>query len=193
LVAVLLLADVCVVFLAVIVSPSPVFYVLLRETRPLSSVLEQPEDVAVGISDGGHQAATTNVAYGVLHGGTGSGYLSELRLDVRHVPVGHRRSHALRSTARHQPDVLALRLEADVISVVGLRSYAEQGGVHLLGRREVGHRMKHNLDSLGGRVGHHHSLSRGSISHDGHARCGSLTRAFLFLIGLDPFLSWSSK
>ncbi|MGH3237229.1 MAG: Lrp/AsnC ligand binding domain-containing protein, partial [Streptosporangiaceae bacterium] len=39
--------------------------------------------------------------------GARGGHLGQLRLDVRHVPVGHRRGHALRSTARHQPDVLA--------------------------------------------------------------------------------------
>jgi hypothetical protein len=46
----------------------------------------------------------------------------------------HRRGHALRAAARHQPDVLALGLEADVVGAVGLRWYAEQGGIHLLSR-----------------------------------------------------------
>ncbi|MGH3180697.1 MAG: Lrp/AsnC family transcriptional regulator [Streptosporangiaceae bacterium] len=89
--------------------------------------------------------------------GARGGHLGQLRLDVRHVPVGHRRGHALRSTARHQPDVLARGLEADVVGLVGLRRYAEQGGVHLLGRRQVGDGMQHGLDSLGGRAGHGHS------------------------------------
>jgi hypothetical protein len=40
-----------------------------------SSVLKQPEDVAIGVGDGGHQAAATDVAHGLLHGGTGSGHL----------------------------------------------------------------------------------------------------------------------
>src|SRR3954471_11293577 len=93
-----------------------------------SPVLKQPEDVAIGVGDGGHQAAATDVARGLLHGGARRGHLRELRLDVRPMPVGHRRGHALRSTARHQPDVLARRLEADVVGVVGLRRYAEQGG-----------------------------------------------------------------
>src|SRR4051794_31083526 len=70
---------------------------------PPSSVLKQPEDVAIGVADGSHQAAATHVARGLLHGGPGSGHLGQLRLDVRHVPVGHRRGHALRSTARHHP------------------------------------------------------------------------------------------
>src|SRR5918997_3211407 len=126
------------------------------------AVLEQPEDVAVGVGDGGHQAAATHVVRGFLHGGTRGGYLGQLRLDVRHVPVGHRRSHALRSTARHQPDVLSRGLEADVVGLIGLRRYAEQGSVHLPGCRQVGNGMQHGLDSLGGRVGHDHSLSRGS-------------------------------
>src|SRR6266511_2745395 len=64
---------------------------------------------------------------------------------------------ALRSTARHQPGVLAGGLEADVVGPIGLRRYAEQGGVHRLGRRQVGHGMQHGLDSLGGRAGHGHS------------------------------------
>src|SRR2546430_6157767 len=38
-----------------------------------SAVLEQPEDVAVGVGDGGHQAAATYVAHGLLHGGTRGG------------------------------------------------------------------------------------------------------------------------
>ena len=38
-----------------------------------SSVLEQPEDVAVGVGDGGHQAAATDVVRGLLHGGTRGG------------------------------------------------------------------------------------------------------------------------
>ena len=55
-----------------------------------SAVLKQPEDVAVGVGDGGHQAAATDVVRGLLHGGARGGHLGQLRLDVRHVPVGHR-------------------------------------------------------------------------------------------------------
>jgi hypothetical protein len=55
-----------------------------------SSVLKQPEDVAIGVGDGGHQAAATDVVPGLLHGGTGGGHLGQLRLEVGHVPVGHR-------------------------------------------------------------------------------------------------------
>src|SRR6202035_1615471 len=119
-----------------------------------SSVLKQPEDVAIGIGESGHQAATTDVVRGFLHGGARGGHLGQLRLDVRHLPEGHRRGHALGSTARHQPDVLALGLEANVIVRVGLRRDAEQSCVHRLGRRQVGHGMQHGLDSLGGRAGH---------------------------------------
>src|SRR5918996_845925 len=62
----------------------------LRAVRlVLSSVLNQPEDVVRGF----------------LHGGTRGGHLGQLCLDVRHVPVGHRPGHALRSTARRQPHV----------------------------------------------------------------------------------------
>jgi hypothetical protein len=39
-------------------------------------------------------------------GVTRGSHLGQLRLEVRHVPAGHRRAQALRSTARHQPDVL---------------------------------------------------------------------------------------
>src|SRR6266511_5390573 len=122
-----------------------------------SRVLKQPEDVAIGVGDGGHQAAPTYVARGFLHGGTRGGHLGQLRLDVRHVPVGHRRGHALRSTARHQPDVLARGLEADVVGPVGRRRHAEQGSVHGLCRLQVGHGMQHGLDPLGGSVAHGHS------------------------------------
>src|SRR5438874_6358451 len=151
--AVVLLADFCVAFFALIVPSRPGW-----SGGRHSSVLQQPEDVAIGVGDGGHQAAATDVAHGLLHGGTGGGHLGQLRLDVRHVPVGHRRGHALRSTARHQPDVLALGLEADVVGLVGLRRDAEQGSVHRLGCRQVGHGMQHGLDPLGGRAGHGHLL-----------------------------------
>ena len=50
-----------------------------------SSVLKQPEDVAIGVGDGGHQAAATDVVRGLLHGGTHGGHLGQLRLEVRHV------------------------------------------------------------------------------------------------------------
>src|SRR5690349_152807 len=94
--------------------------------RP-SSVLKQPEYVAVGVGEGGHQAAAANVARGLLHGGTRGGHLGQLRLDVGHLPVGHRRGHRLWSTVRHQPDVLALDIESDIVGRVGLRRDAEQG------------------------------------------------------------------
>ena len=55
-----------------------------------SSVLKQPEDIAIGVGDGGYQAAATDVVRGLLHGGTRGGYLGQLRLDVWYVPVGHR-------------------------------------------------------------------------------------------------------
>src|SRR5579872_5383187 len=80
--------------------------VLLSAIANLLWVLEQPEDVAIGIGDGGDQAAVADVARGLPHCGAGSGHLGELRLDVGNVPVGHRRGHALRPAARHQPDVL---------------------------------------------------------------------------------------
>src|SRR5215813_4881507 len=115
-------------------------------------ILKQPEDVAVGVGDGGDQATATDVVRGFLYGGTRSGHLGQLRLDVRHVPVGHRRGHA--AAARHQPDVLPRDIEADVVRRVVLRRYAEQGGVHRLGCPHIGHRMQDGLDSLGGRAGH---------------------------------------
>ena len=55
-----------------------------------SSVLDEPEDVAIGVGDRGHQPAATDVVRGLLHGGTRGSHLGQLRLDVRHVPVGHR-------------------------------------------------------------------------------------------------------
>src|SRR5580704_950118 len=102
------------VFVAMLIVPPCV-------RRGRSRVLKQSEDVAIGVGDGGHQAATTDIVRGFLHGGARGGHLGELRLDVRHLPEGHRRGHALRSTAGHQPDVLALGLEADVIVRVSCR------------------------------------------------------------------------
>src|SRR3954470_19995611 len=45
-----------------------------------SLVLKQPEDVAVRVGHGGHQAAATDVVRGLLDGGTSGGHLGELRL-----------------------------------------------------------------------------------------------------------------
>jgi hypothetical protein len=116
----------------------------------MSWVLEQPEHVAVGVGHGGDQPATADVVGGLLEGGAGGGHLGQLRVEVRYVPVGHRARHGLRSPAGHQPDVLAGDLEADVVGLVGLRRYAEQGGVDLLGRRHVGDGVQHGLDALRG-------------------------------------------
>src|SRR5215204_5921123 len=52
--------------------------------KPPSSVLKQPENVAIGVGNGGHQAATTDVSRGLFHGGTRGGHFGQLRLDVRH-------------------------------------------------------------------------------------------------------------
>ena len=64
--------------------------VALDATAGPSLVLMQTEDIAVGVGDGGDQTAATNVVRGLLHGGARSGQVSQLRLDVRHRPVGHR-------------------------------------------------------------------------------------------------------
>jgi len=104
-------------------------------------------------------AAATDVVRSLLHGGPRGGHLGQLRLDVRDVPVVHRRGHALLRAVRHQPDVLARGVVADVVRRVVLRRHAEQGGVDRLGGREVGHGVQHGLDSLG----HGHSWCGGEV------------------------------
>src|SRR6476659_6899219 len=42
-----------------------------------SPVLNQAEDVAVGVGDGGHQAAATDVVRGLFHGGARGGHLGQ--------------------------------------------------------------------------------------------------------------------
>src|SRR6186713_2713956 len=64
-----------------------------------SAVLQQPEDVAVGVGERGYQAAAADVARGLLEGATRGGDLGQLRLDVGDVPVGDRRAHP---AVRHQ-------------------------------------------------------------------------------------------
>lgn len=64
--------------------------VALDAAAGLSLVLMQTEDIAVGVGDGGDETAATNVVRGLLNGGARSGQVSQLRLDVRHRPVGHR-------------------------------------------------------------------------------------------------------
>jgi hypothetical protein len=56
------------------------------------------------------------VVGGLVDDGTRAGHLAQLRLDVPDVPVRHGGRHALRSAARHQPDVLALGLEAHMFT-----------------------------------------------------------------------------
>ena len=52
-----------------------------------SFVLNQTQHVPVGIGEGGHKAAVTDVVRGLLQRGTRGGHLGELRLDVGDVPV----------------------------------------------------------------------------------------------------------
>src|SRR6266436_414019 len=47
------------------------FLSVLVATLIVSLVLKQPEDVAIGVGDCGHQAAATDIAHGFLHGGAG--------------------------------------------------------------------------------------------------------------------------
>src|SRR3954453_7548428 len=56
-----------------------------------SAILQQTEDVAMGVGEGGHETAGADVVRGLGDGGPGSRHLGELRLDVGHVPVGDRR------------------------------------------------------------------------------------------------------
>src|SRR5215470_14846074 len=55
-----------------------------------SRVLDQPEDIAIGVSESGYQAAGTDVTRGLFDRGARGGHLGQLRFDVRHVPVSHR-------------------------------------------------------------------------------------------------------
>src|SRR6516164_10617376 len=55
-----------------------------------SPVLNQPEDIAVGVGHGGHQTPAADVARRLLRGGARSCHFGQLRLDVGHVPVGDR-------------------------------------------------------------------------------------------------------
>src|SRR3977135_186374 len=57
--------------------------------RAALAVLDQAEDVAIRVGHAGHQAATTHVAGGLVQGGARGDHLGQLRVDVRHVPVGH--------------------------------------------------------------------------------------------------------
>ena len=77
----------------------------------------------------------------------GGGDFGQLRGDVRDVPVRHRR--CLAATTGHEPDLLAFGLVADVVRRVARRLHAEQGGIHGLGLRHVGHGMQDRLDAQG--------------------------------------------
>jgi hypothetical protein len=118
------------------------------------------------LPSGSLTVATIDVAHRLGNGRSARAHLGELRLDVGHVPVSHRRGHPPRPPARHQPDVLARHVEADVVVPVVLRRHAEQSGIHRRRRRQIGHGMQHGLDSLGGRAGLGHF--RSSLSSFGH-------------------------
>src|SRR5512146_1594576 len=118
-----------------------------------SAVLQHPEYVAVRVGEGGHETAAANVARLVLHGSARGRHLRQLRLDVRHVPVGDRGGHPGRGAAWHQADVLTPGVEADVVVGVGRRRHAEQRRIDLLGRRQIGDGMQNGLDPLGGGAG----------------------------------------
>src|SRR5215471_15770414 len=103
------------------------FPVVLRGRLRL--VLNESEDVAVGIDDGGDDAATADFVGRVLDRRTSGSDLGDLRFDVVDVPVRDRRRQSLRTTAREQSDVLARDVVADVVLRVRLRVDAEESGV----------------------------------------------------------------
>src|SRR5580700_3795008 len=70
-------------FLVAVVTVSPVL-------ASASGVLNEPEHVAIGVGERGHEAAATDVVRGLLQRATGGGHLGQLGLDVRDMPVGHR-------------------------------------------------------------------------------------------------------
>src|ERR1700722_10545227 len=80
-----------------------------------SSVLREPEHIAIGVLEGCDEAASTDVADRLMCRGPGGDHLGQLRLDVRHLPVGDGGSHPLCLTPRHEPDVLARDIEPDVV------------------------------------------------------------------------------
>lgn len=102
-----------------------------------SWILDQTEDVPVGVGHSGDQAATTDLPGGLVDAGARRGDLGQLRLDVRHVPIGHWRGHPLGTTPGYQSDVLAGGLKTDVVRVVGLRGHPQQGGIDGLGPRQA--------------------------------------------------------
>lgn len=55
---------------------------------PRSRLLKHPEDVAIGVGDGGNQATAADIVSRLLHGGPRGGQLGQLGLDVRHLPEG---------------------------------------------------------------------------------------------------------
>src|SRR5260370_36579925 len=113
------IAGDCVPVLAAILIPFP----RLRRGRPrgrgappraqaISSVLNQPEDVAIGVGESGHKAAATNIARKLLHGSAGGGDLGQLRLAAPAVPVGHWPRHPPPPAARRHPASLAPALDS---------------------------------------------------------------------------------
>src|SRR3712207_7633094 len=83
----------CIFFFLMIRRPprSTLFpYTTLFRSRSL--VLKQPEDVAIGVDDGSHQAAATDVVRGLLHGGTRDGHLGDrksTRLNSSHANISY--------------------------------------------------------------------------------------------------------
>ena len=80
-----------------------------------SSVLDQPEDVAVGIGEGGHRGGPHRRRVGLLTVAPAAVTSASFASMSGTCQWAHRRGHALRCAARHQPDLLTSSLEADVV------------------------------------------------------------------------------
>src|SRR5262249_2536755 len=82
----------CLHVIVFVRSPPSLRAVLASLLRVLCLVLNEPEDVAVGVDDGGHHTGAAFFVRRVIDRRTGRGHLGELRFDVVDVPVRDRRA-----------------------------------------------------------------------------------------------------
>src|SRR5215213_6994219 len=85
-----------------------------------SSVVKQLGDVAIGVGDGGHQAAATGVVRGLLHGAVCAGH-----------GCGHRTAQRSSWSPELSPQLTALFTSAPIL--------ASSAALNSLSAKEVGH------------------------------------------------------
>ena len=110
--------------------------------------LNKPDDVAICVLHGSDQLASTHVLDLLLHLCTGVEERLQTLRDVGNVPVTDRARHPLAVAVGIQTDILALNVEADLVSLNHVGLHAQKLAVQRLGLREVFDRVDDCLNAF---------------------------------------------